>query len=128
GRTGEAFGAVGVGLGAQRLAVRLIRPETKPVEDLEPVSAGALRRFVRTHSTVADLPVAISVKGFARVTFRGPAEVTRGLVRAMLAHLAVFHSPDDLRIAVCASRERAPLWDWTKWLPHALHPTEVDAA
>src|SRR5262249_15216917 len=75
-----------------------------------------------------ELPVAISVKGFARVTFRGDEEVARGLVRAVLAHLAVFHSPDDLRIAVCASGERAPLWDWTKWLPHALHPTEADAA
>jgi S-DNA-T family DNA segregation ATPase FtsK/SpoIIIE len=124
----EDFGAVRVGLGSQRLAVQLVPPETKPVEDLEPVSAGALRRFVRAHSTVTELPVALSVKGFARVTFRGEEEVTRGLIRAMLVHLAVFHSPDDLRIAVCASRERAPLWDWTKWLPHALHPSDVDAA
>jgi DNA segregation ATPase FtsK/SpoIIIE, S-DNA-T family len=126
--TDEDFGAVRVGLGAQRLAVQLIPPETKPVEDLEPVSAGALRRFVRTHSTVAELPVALSVKGFARVAFRGDEQAARGLVRAMLAHLAVFHSPEDLRIAVCASREQAPRWDWTKWLPHALHPAEADAA
>jgi len=126
--TDEDFGAVRVGLGSQRLAVQLVPPETKPVEDLEPVSAGALRRFVRAHSTVAELPVALSVKGFARVAFRGDEEVARGLIRAMLAHLAVFHSPEDLRIAVCASRERAPLWDWTKWLPHALHPTDADAA
>jgi S-DNA-T family DNA segregation ATPase FtsK/SpoIIIE len=126
--TDDDFGAVRVGLGSQRLAVQLIAPETKPVEDLEPVSAGALRRFMRAHATVTELPVALSVKGFARVTFRGDEEVTRGLLRAMLAHLAVFHSPEDLRIAVCASRERAPLWDWTKWLPHALHHTDVDAA
>jgi DNA segregation ATPase FtsK/SpoIIIE, S-DNA-T family len=126
--TDEDFGAVRVGLGSQRLAVQLIAPETKPVEDLEPVSAGALRRFMRAHTTVAELPVAISVKGFARVTFRGDIEITRSLLRAMVAHLVTFHSPEDLRIAVCASRDRAPLWDWTKWLPHALHPTDVDAA
>ncbi|HSV66255.1 MAG TPA: type VII secretion protein EccCa [Mycobacteriales bacterium] len=124
----EDFGTMRVGLGSQRLAVQLIPPETKPVEDLEPVSAGALRRFVRAHTTVAELPVAVSVQGFARVQLRGDEEVIRGLVRAMVAHLAVFHSPDDLRIAVCASGERAPLWDWVKWLPHALHPTDVDAA
>ena len=124
----EDFGTVRVGLGSQRLAVQLIPPETKPVEDLEPVSAGALRRFVRAHSTVAELPVAVSVRGFSRVLFGGDEQVIRGLVRAMVAHLVVFHSPDDLRVAVCSSTERAPLWDWVKWLPHALHPTDVDAA
>ncbi|MBI1758908.1 MAG: type VII secretion protein EccCa [Actinobacteria bacterium] len=124
----EDFGAVRIGLGSQRLAVQLVPPDTKPVEDLEPVSAGALRRFVRTHSTVAELPVAVSVRGFARITFRGERDAILGLIRAMVAHLVTFHSPDELRIAVCAHAEQAPDWDWVKWLPHGLHPTDVDAA
>jgi ESX secretion system protein EccC len=122
------FGQIRVGTGAQRLAVQLIAPETKPVEDLEPMSAGALRRFVRTHSTVPDLPVAISLASFARVYPTGDPEAVHGMVRAMIAQIATFHSPDDLRITVCASEERMPLWQWVKWLPHALHPTEHDAA
>ncbi|HVQ93667.1 MAG TPA: type VII secretion protein EccCa [Mycobacteriales bacterium] len=128
----EDFGTVRVGLGPQRLAVTLVPPETKPVEDLEPVSAGALRRFVRTHSTVADLPVSLSIRGFGRIVLDAATPAAQdamlGLVRAMVAQLAVFHSPDDLRIAVCAGPGQLPRWDWVKWLPHALHPTEVDAA
>ena len=38
---------VRVGRGAQRLATRLITPDTGPVDELEPVAALSLRRFVR---------------------------------------------------------------------------------
>ncbi|HEX5495460.1 MAG TPA: type VII secretion protein EccCa, partial [Mycobacteriales bacterium] len=126
--TDADFGHVRIATGAQRLAVRLIPPETKPVEDLEPMTSGALRRFVRTHSTVPDLPVAISLRAFARVLFTGEPVAVRDLARAMLAQLAALHSPDDLRIVVCAGPDRLAEWAWVKWLPHALHPTEYDAA
>jgi len=122
------FGQVRVGTGPQKLAVQLIAPETKPVEDLEPMSAGALRRFVRTHSTVPALPVAINLRSFSRIFLSGDAAAKRGMVRAMLMQMATFHSPDDLQISVCTSQENLRHWDWTKWLPHALHPTEHDAA
>mgnify|MGYP001340471757 CR=1 FL=1 len=122
------FGQVRIGAGPQKLAVQLIAPETKPVEDLEPMSAGALRRFMRTHSTVPALPVAINLRSFSRIFLTGDGEATRAMVRAMLMQLATFHTPDDVRISVCTSQEQLIYWDWVKWLPHALHPTEYDAA
>jgi len=122
------FGHVRIGTGQQRLAVRLVPPATKPVEDLDPLSAGALRRFVRTHGNVPDLPVAISLPSFARVAPAGDPEAVYGLARAMIAQLASFHSPGDVRISVCASAERMRWWQWIKWLPHNLHPSEHDAA
>ncbi|GAA4640701.1 type VII secretion protein EccC [Actinoallomurus vinaceus] len=124
----EDFANVRVGTGAQKLAVQLIVPETKPVEDLEPMTAGALRRFVRAHSTVPELPVAVSLASFARIQAMGEPEIARGLVRAMISQIASFHSPDDVRICVCASPERMPHWEWVKWLPHSMHPSENDAA
>jgi S-DNA-T family DNA segregation ATPase FtsK/SpoIIIE len=124
----EDFGNVRIGTGAQKLAVQLIAPDTKPVEDLEPMSAGALRRFMRTHANVPNLPIATSMRSFARIVPTGDAEARYGMVRAMVAQIAAFHSPDDVRIAVCASREHMPWWQWIKWLPHNLHPTETDAA
>lgn len=122
------FAEVRLATGQQRLAMTLQAPQTKPVEDLEPLSAGALRRFLRAYTVIEDMPVAVYLRGFALVSLDGEAEVTRAMVRAMLVQLAVFHSPEELRIAVLASADRLRLWDWVKWLPHAQHPNESDAA
>src|SRR5205814_7548389 len=42
------FGVVRIGLGPQTLATPLVPPVTPPVDDLEPMTAGALRRFLDT--------------------------------------------------------------------------------
>jgi DNA segregation ATPase FtsK/SpoIIIE, S-DNA-T family len=122
------FAEVRIGTSAQRLAMAIKPIQTKPVEDLEPLSARALRRFIRAYTTVSDLPSAVFLRGFAQVQLRGEAGPVGDVARAVLAQLATFHSPDDVRIAVCAGAERASTWDWTKWLPHSQHPTESDQA
>ncbi|MGW0196306.1 type VII secretion protein EccCa [Nonomuraea sp. NPDC003201] len=124
----DDFGTVRLGTGVQKLAVQLIPPDSKPVEDLDALTAGALRRFVRAHSTVSELPVAVALNSFARIHLSGDPRAVRGLVRAIIAQLVTFHSPDDMRVLVCAGKESMPHWDWVKWLPHALHPEEMDAA
>jgi DNA segregation ATPase FtsK/SpoIIIE, S-DNA-T family len=122
------FGEVRIGAGEQMFAVKIIPLQTKPVEDLEPLSARALRRFIRAHATVPALPIAVFLGGFARILLHGSPEQTRGLTRALVTQLFTFHSPDDARIAVCAGPDQAAAWDWLKWLPHAQHPAIVDAA
>ncbi|MEV0823092.1 type VII secretion protein EccCa [Nonomuraea rubra] len=124
----DDFAQVRIATSAQRLALPMIPPETRPIEDLDPVTAGALRRFVRTHATVPGLPVALALHSFARIVLAGDPVAARDLVRAALAQAAVLHSPEELRISVCAGRERAAEWEPVKWLPHALHPTEEDGA
>ncbi|MEU1809276.1 type VII secretion protein EccCa [Micromonospora aurantiaca (nom. illeg.)] len=129
------FAVVRVGVGPQTLATPLVPPVTRPLEELEPMTAGALRRFLDAYSVVPDLPVALSLRSFARVFVRGPAGPVRGagspaaqaLARAVLTQLAVFHAPDELLIAVCAGPERRTAWEWVKWLPHAHHPARTDA-
>lgn len=122
------FMHVRVGVGSQRLATRLMPPETGPLEDIEPVSMVALRRFVRTHSVVHRLPTAISLRGFPAVNVEGARQETRDLLRAMLCELCMFHGPDHLRIAVITGDPAGEAWDWTKWLPQAGHPTLRDGA
>ncbi|RKF25835.1 type VII secretion protein EccCa [Micromonospora globbae] len=140
------FAVVRVGVGPQTLATPLVPPVTRPLEELEPMTAGALRRFLDAWSVVPDLPVALSLRSFARVYVRdatgaspaggtapaedgGPARgaSARAMVRAVLTQLAVFHAPDELLLAVCAGPERRAAWEWVKWLPHAHHPTRTDA-
>ncbi|NMM87865.1 type VII secretion protein EccC [Rhodococcus sp. SRB_17] len=119
---------VRVGLGSQRLATRLIPPETGPVEDLEPVASVSLRRFVRSHSVVEDLPTAVSLRGFPSVSVAGHRESARALVRAMVMQLCTFHGPDVLQVAVVCGPDTASEWEWVKWLPHTQHPDASDGA
>ncbi|WP_216911447.1 type VII secretion protein EccCa [Nocardia noduli] len=120
------FGHVRVGIGSHRLATKLARPETGPVEDLEPVSTVALRRFVRTHSVVHGLPTAISLRAFPAINIEGDIDRTRMLVRAMLLEFVTFHGPDQSSVAIICADPDDPNWSWAKWLPHVQHPTDRD--
>nr|WP_202420490.1 type VII secretion protein EccCa [Actinomadura rayongensis] len=124
----EDFGQVRIGRGRQRLALELVAPETKPIEDLEPMCAGALRRFLSAHATVPDLPIAVALPAFARLLPTGDPDAVRAMVRALVAQLVTFHTPDDVRLTICTAPERMPDWEWAKWLPHCLHPGVHDAA
>lgn len=114
--------------GSQRLATRLVAPQTGPVDELEPITTLALRQFVRAHSIVPDLPISLSVRGFAAIGISGEPAATRGLARSMVAQLATFHPPDDLLIAVVTAGRAKADWEWVKWLPHVQHPSLVDGA
>lgn len=123
------FAEARVALGEQRLGLRLTPLETHPVEDLEPLTAHALRRFTRAYTTLADQPIAVALPAYAQVLVHGDADRARALVRAVVAQLTVFHGPDELRLAVVAGPEELRAhWDWTKWLPHLQHDRETDGA
>ncbi|MDF0531755.1 type VII secretion protein EccCa [Tsukamurella sp. 8F] len=118
---------VRIGVGSQRLATRLMPPETGPVEDLEPVATVALRRFVRGNAAVPGLPVAVALRGFPAVSVTGQHAAVGALMRAMLLSAAALHGPDHLRIVVVTRDAEAPQWSWCKWLPHTGHPARSDA-
>jgi S-DNA-T family DNA segregation ATPase FtsK/SpoIIIE len=129
--TDPDFGQIRVGRGRQRLATRLVAPQTGPLSELEPVCAWALRRLVRAHSAVPDLPVAVALGALRRVCLRPLApsdglDRASALARAMLAQYAVWHSPAEARLAVIAAPAALSRWDWVKWLPHTRHPTLTD--
>ncbi|APS23515.1 secretion protein EccC [Streptomyces sp. Tue 6075] len=128
-RAGDAdFAQVRIGLGSQELATPLIAPETAPLDELEPLAAGAMQQFLATHSTLDGLPMAVSLRAFYHLTISGHAESARSAARAMVGGLASLHSPEDLVIAVATGTEAAPQWEWTKWLPHAQAPGPADGA
>ncbi|MDQ7909379.1 type VII secretion protein EccCa [Phytohabitans sp. ZYX-F-186] len=119
----EDFGEVRLGLGTRRSTLRLVPPQSKPVEDLEPLAAHALRRFLRAYTTLQDAPIAVYLRGFARIGVRGDTPAIRALLRAALAQTAVAHSPQELRLVVASSH---PDWAWAKWLPHVQDETVPD--
>ncbi|WP_030381583.1 MULTISPECIES: type VII secretion protein EccC [unclassified Streptomyces] len=124
----EDFGEVRIAVGDQQFAMRLTPISTKPVEDLEPLSAHALRRFIRAYSTVPGQPIALYLRSWSRVLMRGDRDAARAMLRAALCQLTLFHPPEEMWIAVCADDEVRAEWEWLKWLPHNQHPQETDGA
>ena len=124
------FGQLRLGRGPQRSALRLVAPRTGPVEGMEPVSALALRRFLRGHAAVPALPVALALRSSSTVWLEPEAgaapEPARALARALVAQYALWHSPADALVAVVAPPSLAAEWEWVKWLPHAGHPRVRD--
>ena len=122
------FADIRIGTGPQLFAVRINPIQTKPVEDLEPLCARGLRRFISAHATVAGQPVAVFLPSFAQIFLTGDEDQARAAARAAVTQLFTFHAPDDLRIAACCDERTAADWEWIKWLPHSQHATEADAA
>src|SRR5699024_1133804 len=120
------FCHVRIGAGDQRLATTLAVPPLGPPEDLEPISAVALRRFVHAHSVVPDLPTAVSLRGFAAVALGGDRALARAAARAMLLQLCVLHGPDHIRVCVVSPEPDGADWGWVKWLPHSAIPGTAD--
>ena len=109
----------------------LVPAESGPVEDLDPLSATALRRFVTTHRTVPDLPLRVLLRRFSAHR-RQPRPTTprraRALVRALLCQAAVFHAPTDLIVIVCHRAARPPGLGVGEVAAARPHPTELDYA
>lgn len=124
----EDFAQVRIGLGPQSLATPLVSPETGPVDQLEPLTAGAMQRFVATHGVLDALPMAVSLRAFYHVTVSGDPQSVRASARAVAGSLASLHSPEDLVIVVAAGRAELSHWEWAKWLPHVQLPDTVDGA
>lgn len=123
----EDFLLARLGVSDQPLCLSLESPELPPLAQLDPVAASAAHRFVSAHSMQPDLPLAASLRDFARVEVIGQnEELIRGLTRAMLLGIAALHSPEDVQIAVVAGEAERAHWDWAKWLPHAQSRTTED--
>ncbi|MFJ5266784.1 type VII secretion protein EccCa [Streptomyces sp. NPDC088387] len=124
----EDFAEVRLAVGDQRLGLKLTTAASKPLDDLDPLSAHALRAFINAYSTVPDQPIAVFLRTWARVLMRGEREQVTATARALIGQLAVMHAPQDMVVAFCVSPDRRAEWDWAKWLPHSLHAHETDGA
>ncbi|MET9383174.1 type VII secretion protein EccCa [Streptomyces sp. NPDC002928] len=126
--TDADFTSVRIGRGVQQLNTPLVAPDTAPKEELEPLTAAAMKAFLDAHGSLNDLPVSVSLRAFYHVTVCGDRDSVHGNARATVAQLATLHSPEDLMVAVVAHPSAAADWDWVKWLPHSQHPKAKDGA
>ncbi|MGA8547829.1 MAG: type VII secretion protein EccC, partial [Mycobacterium sp.] len=120
------FCRIRIGVGAQRLSTGLVAPPIRSTDRLDPITGTALHHFLKTHSMVPDVPIAIDLREFEAVRFQGEAAHARALLRAMICQLAVLHSPSLVLIAAVVSDCSRAHWEWLKWLPHNQHPHAED--
>jgi S-DNA-T family DNA segregation ATPase FtsK/SpoIIIE len=125
-RSDDDFLTVRVGTGQDRLwrRVNLQTEGTNPMIELDPVTLAAARLVVDRDRLLDHMPVAVPLYGIVSVV--GSPARTRNLVRALAGQLVALHAPGDVRLAACIGGSAGPEFEWLKWLPHCLHPTEFD--
>lgn len=120
---------VRLGIGVQQAseaAVSLQWPDVPIGEELEPVTGGALRDFILEQSKIRGMGKVLSLRSKPGFSFIAddPSEL-HSMARAMLCSLAVYHSPDDLKLMVVTRHPEH--WQWLVWLPHNQHDQMFDA-
>ncbi|SON59762.1 ESX-5 secretion system protein EccC5 [Mycobacterium simulans] len=127
--TDPDFLDVRLGVGVQQAsesAVTLQWPDVPIGEELEPVTGGALRDFILEQSKIRGIGKVLSLRSKPGFSFIGddPSEL-HSLARSILCALAVYHSPNDLKLMVVTRHPE--LWSWLVWLPHNQHDEMFDA-
>ena len=115
------------GVCSQELALRLVPPESAPIDQVDPAAASALHRLLVVHRNQPDLPASLDLRAFDRIEVCGSETSARGLARALVCSATAFHSPEQLVVAVLAGERQLAHWDWVKWLPHAHSARVTDA-
>jgi S-DNA-T family DNA segregation ATPase FtsK/SpoIIIE len=117
--TDPDFLAVRVGRATLPLATQLSTRQGGPaMVASDPVCVDALERLERAYRSVLDVPVAAPLARARVTTIVGPRQAAAALARALIAQVATWHTPNDVRLALCLSPEARPDWEWCKWLPH----------
>jgi len=118
-REDQDFLEIRIGLGDVPLSAPLhLDLGSNPLTEHEPDLLTEARAVVEEHRVLRLAPVTIPAASLGSLAVVGAPQAARGLVRAMLCNLAVFHAPDDLRMVAAFRPQDEREWGWMKWLPH----------
>ncbi|HEY7348201.1 MAG TPA: type VII secretion protein EssC [Ktedonobacterales bacterium] len=70
---------------------------------------------------VSDVPITLPLPQLGSVGVTGARGPVVDFARALVCHLAVHHSPDEVRILGIYPYEQSREWEWLKWMPHTNH-------
>ncbi|WP_255421512.1 type VII secretion protein EccCa [Nocardiopsis sp. L17-MgMaSL7] len=114
------FLEVRAGTGLRPLTRRLqLKVDTSnPLVVYDPVCQGAAEQLIDLYAQVPEMPLVIPLREHGVVSIVGDRAAGRGLARSLVAQMAAFHSPHDLRVGVARDARLRAHWEWLKWLPH----------
>lgn len=103
--------------------------KVKPVDselDLEPVAKTALQHLRAVQQSIPHCPKAINFAGYGMIGVYGDRSVFAAAMRAWIAQLVCWHTPNDTALAVVSTYLESQ-WDWAKWLVHT-ESQDIDGA
>ncbi len=88
-----------------------------PLADYQTQSLQEARKLVDRRSTLRGEAVAVGLSDVGVLAVTGDRERSRAWARTLMAQLAAWRAPHDLRI-LTACDDGGEAWEWGKWLPH----------
>ena len=114
----EDFLALRVGIGSLPSTVSVKLP-SHGGGTLEPDPLLQMAVRLRDEFAVVDeVPIEVPLLKVGSLGIAGPRDLTGSFARALVAHLAVHHSPDEVKVVLIGAPERRREWDWLSQLPH----------
>jgi len=97
--------------------VKVVPPDASDNSDLQNEAEALAKEF----EFVPDVPITLPLPQLGSVGVTGARGPVVDFARALICHLAVHHSPDEVRILGIYPYEQSREWEWLKWLPHTNH-------
>ncbi|TCO28199.1 S-DNA-T family DNA segregation ATPase FtsK/SpoIIIE [Kribbella steppae] len=91
----------------------------EPPDQFMMAEANAL---VRRFTLNPDMPLTVPLDHVGNVSIIGDREGVVRVARSLLVQTAVFHAPEDVKLAASFPRSALPDWQWMNWLPHVQDP------
>jgi DNA segregation ATPase FtsK/SpoIIIE, S-DNA-T family len=89
-----------------------------PLADYQPHSLQEARKLVDRRSTLRGEAVVVDLADVGVLAVTGDRDRGRAWARTLMAQLAAWRAPHDLRIVTAFDRREGEPWEWGKWLPH----------
>ncbi len=97
--------------------VKVIPPSASDNSALQNEAEALAKEF----EFVPDVPVTMPLPALGSIGVTGARGPVVDFARALVCHLAVHHSPDEVRILGIYPQEQSREWEWLKWMPHTNH-------
>ncbi|MEU2734772.1 type VII secretion protein EccCa [Streptomyces sp. NPDC007095] len=92
----------------------------------DPFMLNEARALQNRFATATDFPLTVPLDRAGNVSVVGDRRGVLRVAHALLIQTAVTHAPDDVAVALGIPAEKLAEWEWAKWLPHVLDPSEHD--
>nr|WP_251375552.1 type VII secretion protein EssC [Paenibacillus sp. YPG26] len=112
----EDFLDVRAGTGSVPFQVDIIAPRRN--EFMEDPLLEEAERLQTSYQLIPDCPVTLPLSEGGVIGIVGSCEAVRNLSRALIAQVAINHSPDEVKIAAFFGESEREQWDWMRYCPH----------